>query len=107
MSLTSANINVMVKASRKAAKILIRDFGEIEKLQVSLKGPGDFVTASDKKVEKIIINELGIEKSGYSVLTEERGVIEGKNKTSTENNSNLPRSIPKDKINLEKLGKSL
>ena len=53
MRLSSANINVMVKASRKAAKIVIRDFGEIEKLQVSLKGPGDFVTLSDKKVEKI------------------------------------------------------
>ena len=47
MKLSSANINVMVKACRKASKILIRDFGEIENLQVSLKGPGDFVTASD------------------------------------------------------------
>ena len=55
MKLSSANINIMVKACRKAAKILIRDFGEIEKLQVSLKGPGDYVTASDKKVEKILI----------------------------------------------------
>ena len=58
MKLSSANINVMVKACRKASKILIRDFGEIENLQVSLKGPGDFVTASDKKVEKILIDEL-------------------------------------------------
>ena len=48
----------MVKACRKASKTLIRDFGEIEKLQVSLKGPGDFVTASDKKVEKILIEEF-------------------------------------------------
>ena len=55
MRLNSANINVMVKAIRTASKVVIRDFGEIEKLQVSLKGPGDFVTASDKKVEKIII----------------------------------------------------
>ena len=55
MKLNSANINVMMKACLKAAKPLIRDFGEIEKLQVSLKGPGDFVTASDKKVEKILI----------------------------------------------------
>ena len=52
MRLSSANINVMVKACRKAAKTLIRDFGEIEKLQVSLKGPGDFVTLSDKKSRK-------------------------------------------------------
>ena len=58
MKLSSANINVMVKACRKAAKNIIRDFGEIEKLQVSLKGPGDFVTASDKKAEKILIEEL-------------------------------------------------
>ena len=55
MKLNSANINVMVKACRKASKILIWDFGEIENLQVSLKGPGDYVTACDKKVEKIII----------------------------------------------------
>ena len=58
MKLSSANINVMVNACRKASKILIRDFGEIENLQVSVKGPGDFVTTSDKKVEKILIDEL-------------------------------------------------
>jgi len=58
MKLSSANINVMIKACRKASKILIRDFGELENLQVSLKGPGDFVTASDKRVEKILIEEL-------------------------------------------------
>ncbi len=50
MKLTSANINIMVKACRKAAKTLIRDFGEIENLQVSLKGPGDFVTNCDKLI---------------------------------------------------------
>ena len=49
MRLSSPNINVMVKACRKAAKILIRDFGEVEKLQVSLKGPGDFVLYLTKK----------------------------------------------------------
>ena len=48
MKLNSANINVMIKACRKASKILIRDFGEIEKLQVSIKGPGDFVSTADK-----------------------------------------------------------
>ncbi len=62
----------------KASKVLIRDFGEIEKLQVSEKGPGDFVTASDKRVEKIIMKEL--EKSEYSILSEETGVVEGKDK---------------------------
>ena len=65
----------MVKACRKAAKILIRDFGEIEKLQVSLKGPGDYVTASDKKVEKILIEEHQKARPGYSILSEEVGEI--------------------------------
>ena len=75
MKLSSANINIMVKACRKAAKILIRDFGEIEKLQVSLKGPGDYVTASDKKVEKILIEELQKARPHYSILSEEIGEI--------------------------------
>ena len=76
MNSISANLNIMIKASEKASKILIRDFGEVEKLQVSEKGPGDFVTASDKRVEKIIINEL--EKSGYSILSEEQGIENNK-----------------------------
>ena len=70
----------MHRACMKASKVLIRDFGEIEKLQVSEKGPGDFVTASDKRVEKIIINELNVENSKYSVLCEEKGEFIGKNK---------------------------
>ena len=65
----------MIKACRKAAKVLIRDFGEIEKLQVSVKGPGDFVTASDKKVEKILVEELQKARPGYSILSEEVGQI--------------------------------
>ena len=75
MKLSSANINVMVKACRKAAKNIIRDFGEIEKLQVSLKGPGDFVTASDKKAEKILIEELQKARPRFSILSEEIGLI--------------------------------
>ena len=75
MKLNSANINVLVKACRKASKILIRDFGEIEKLQVSLKGPGDFVTASDKRVEEILIDELQKARPTYSILSEEIGLI--------------------------------
>ena len=75
MKLSSANINVMIKACRKAAKILIRDFGEIENLQVSLKGPGNFVTASDIKVEKILIEELQKARPTYSILSEEIGEI--------------------------------
>ena len=75
MRLSSANINVMVNACRKASKNLIRDFGEVEKLQVSIKGPGDFVTMTDKKVEKILINELQKARSNYSILSEEIGEI--------------------------------
>jgi len=75
MKLNSANINIMVRACRKASKTLIRDFGEIENLQVSIKGPGDFVTTSDKKVEKILINELLKARPNYSILSEESGEI--------------------------------
>ena len=69
----------MVKACRKASKNLIRDFGEVEQLQVSQKGPGDFVTASDKKVEKILIEELQKARPGYSILSEEIGEINNDN----------------------------
>ncbi len=54
----SANLNIMIKAAEKASKSIIRDFGEVEKLQVSKKGPNDFVTKTDKHVEKILIEEL-------------------------------------------------
>ena len=64
MPLLSANLNIMEKACQKASKLLIRDFGEVEKLQVSKKGPGDFVTNSDKRTEKIIINELSLARPG-------------------------------------------
>ena len=57
MNSISANLNIMIKASEKASKILIRDFGEIENLQVSSKGPGDFVSSADKRTEEIIIND--------------------------------------------------
>tara|TARA_B100002051_G_scaffold275074_1_gene317795 strand:- start:1125 stop:1904 length:780 start_codon:yes stop_codon:yes gene_type:complete len=77
MKINSPQFNLMYRACMKASKVLIRDFGEVEKLQISEKGPGDFVTASDKRVEKIIINELS--NSGYSILSEEKGIIKGKN----------------------------
>ena len=73
MNSISPNLNLMIKACEKASKILIRDFGEIENLQVSKKGPKDFVTNADKKVEKVLINELS--KKKYSVITEETGKI--------------------------------
>ena len=58
MNSISINLNIMIKAAEKASKIIIRDFGELEKLQVLSKGPSDFVTNADKKAEKIIIEEL-------------------------------------------------
>ena len=66
----------MIKACEKASKILIRDFGELENLQVLKKGPKDFVTNSDRTVEKILIDELIKYKKKYSILTEETGYIE-------------------------------
>ena len=54
----SSNLNIMIKAVEKASKSIIRDFGEVEKLQVTKKGPMDFVTKTDKQVEKILIDEL-------------------------------------------------
>ena len=75
MNSISANLNIMIKASEKASKALIRDFGEIEKLQVSIKGPSDFVSNADTKAEKIIIDELSKSKKKYSIISEERGSI--------------------------------
>ena len=74
-------MNIIYKACVKASKSIIRDFGEIEKLQVSSKGPGDFVTAADKKSEKIIIEELLKAHPDYGILSEEAGII---NKENTE-----------------------
>ena len=73
----------MIKASEKASKILIRDFGEIEKLQVSRKGPSDFVTNSDIKAEKIIIEELKKARPGYSIISEENGIEKNKDSNNT------------------------
>ena len=75
MNSISPNLNIMIKACEKASKSLIRDFGEIEHLQVSMKGPSDFVTNADKKVEKILIDELSKAKKNYSILSEESGYI--------------------------------
>ncbi len=83
MNSISANLNIMIKASEKASKILIRDFGEIEKLQVSRKGPADFVTNSDLKVEKILIEELKKARPNYSIISEENGIENNKDKNNT------------------------
>ena len=76
----SPNLNLMIKACEKASKVIIRDFGEIENLQVSKKGPQDFVTKTDKRVDKILIEELTKSKKNYSFLTEETGRIINNNK---------------------------
>ena len=73
----------MIKACEKASKILIRDFGEIEKLQVSKKGPSDFVTNSDLKTERIIIEELSKGRPDYSIISEENGVTNNKDSKNT------------------------
>tara|TARA_Y100000992_G_scaffold301590_1_gene272892 strand:+ start:1555 stop:2271 length:717 start_codon:yes stop_codon:yes gene_type:complete len=70
----------MIKACEKASKVIIRDFGEIENLQVAKKGPRDFVTKTDKRVEEILIEELTKSKKNYSFLTEESGKIENNDK---------------------------
>ena len=82
MRLNSPEINLIVRACMKASRSLIRDFGEIEHLQVSTKGPGDFVTSADKRTEKIIIDELQKAHPEYGIITEEAGVI---NKSNTKN----------------------
>ncbi|HUD50252.1 inositol monophosphatase family protein [Parvibaculum sp.] len=72
---------VMVAAARKAARGLQRDFGEVANLQVSLKGPANYVSAADKKAEKIIFEELSKARPGYSFLMEEGGSVEGSDKS--------------------------
>jgi myo-inositol-1(or 4)-monophosphatase len=74
-------MNVMIAAARKAGRGLARDFGEIEQLQVSVKGPGNFVTAADHRSEEIIYRELSKARPGYGFLMEERGLVEGRDKT--------------------------
>jgi myo-inositol-1(or 4)-monophosphatase len=81
MAQASANINVMIKAARKAGRALVRDFGEVENLQVSAKGPGDFVSRADMKAEATIREELTEARPNYGWLGEETGGAEGKDPT--------------------------
>ena len=83
MKSISANLNVMIKASEKASKIIIRDFEKFENLQVSKKGPTDFVTNSDIKAEKIIIDELKKARPNYSLISEEKGIETNKDSNNT------------------------
>lgn len=81
MAVNSPELGLMIRAAEKAARSLVRDFGEVEQLQVSQKGPGDFVSAADKRAEKIIYEELSKARPDYSFLMEESGAIEGKDPT--------------------------
>jgi myo-inositol-1(or 4)-monophosphatase len=98
--LRSALLNVMVQAARKAGRALKRDFGEVEKLQVSLKGPANFVTAADRRAEDTLYQELTRARPGYGFLGEEGGRREGADKTHTwivdplDGTSNFLHGIP-------------
>jgi len=79
----SALMNVMTGAVLKAGRGLKRDFGEVENLQVSVKGPGDFVSAADRKAEKVLFEELSKARPGYGFIMEESGAVEGSDKSHT------------------------
>jgi len=81
MPYLSPALNVMTAAARKAGRLLIRDFGELENLQVSMKGPADFVSTADERTERILIEELSRARPGYGFLGEEGGYREGPDKT--------------------------
>jgi myo-inositol-1(or 4)-monophosphatase len=80
MALRSANITVMIQAVHKAARPLVRDFGEVENLQVSIKGPGDFVSAADRRAEQTLRRELSRARPGFGFLLEETGAISGEDR---------------------------
>ena len=82
MNSISPILNIMIKACEKASKVIIRDFGEVENLQVKKKGPKDFVTKTDKRVEKILIEELKKCKKNYSFISEETGIINNSDKNN-------------------------
>ena len=83
MALASALVQVIIGAVRKTARPMLRDFGEVAQLQVSRKGPGDFVTAADLKAEDTLFELLMKARPGYGFLGEERGLVEGTDKSHT------------------------
>jgi myo-inositol-1(or 4)-monophosphatase len=99
-------MNVMIAAARKAARPLNRDFNELENLQVSQKGPADFVTHADKRTERILIEELSHARPGYGFLGEEGGAVEGKDKSHRfiidpiDGTSNFLHGIPQFAISI-------
>jgi myo-inositol-1(or 4)-monophosphatase len=96
----SALMTIMINAARKAGRSLARDFGEVEHLQVSVKGPANFVSAADHRAESILYEELSKARQGYSFLMEERGLVEGPDKTHVwiidplDGTTNFLHSIP-------------
>src|SRR5438552_16774051 len=104
--LYSALINVMVKAARRAGRSLKRDLGEIENLQVSLKGPANFVTRADHRAEEMLYEDLAKARPGYGVLGEEGGTREAADKTPTrlvdplDGTTNFPHGIPQSAISI-------
>ena len=96
----------MIKAAEKASKSVIRDFGEVENLQVSSKGPGDFVSSADTRTEKIIIEEILRAYPDHGILSEEAGNINQKNKTNRwiidpiDGTSNFLNAIPQFAISI-------
>jgi len=106
MTTPSATAKVMIDAARKTARGLLRDFGEVAELQVSRKGAADYVTAADLKAEQTLFEALLKARPGYSFLGEERGLIEGSDKTHTfivdplDGTTNFLHSIPHFAINI-------
>lgn len=106
MATPSALLNVMIDAARKAARGLARDFGEVTELQVSKKGAADFVTNADLKAEQTLFEILTKARPGYSFLGEERGMIEGTDKTHTwivdplDGTTNFMHAIPHFAVNI-------
>ncbi len=106
MPTPSALLNVMIDAARKAARGLARDFGEVTELQVSKKGAGDFVTNADLKAEQTLFEILSKARPGYSFLGEERGMVEGTDKTHTwivdplDGTTNFMHAIPHFAVNI-------
>ena len=102
----SALIKVMIDAARKAGRALARDFGEVAELQVSRKGAADYVSAADLKSEQTIFEELSKARPGYGFLAEERGMIEGTDKTHTwivdplDGTTNFLHAMPHFAINI-------
>ncbi len=106
MRLNSPQINLIIKACMKASRSLIRDFGEIENLQVSTKGPGDFVSSADKRTEKLLIDELQKAHPEYGIISEEAGIINKSNRKNRwiidpiDGTMNFLKSIPQFAISI-------